>query len=172
MKWADFATHAPELATLGQRLFDETGLCLIGTLRKDGSPRISPIEPYIVDGELLLGMMWRSRKARDLQGDPRLVAHSTQCDRAGTSGDFKLYGRAVEIEDAQIKERYGDATEARIAWRPEGAFHYFRIDVQSAGYISYGDRRAAMRWTEKGGLECIRHPDDDEPRHVPYSPRD
>ena len=35
---------------------------LLGTLRRDGSPRISPIEPRIADGQLLIGAMARSVK--------------------------------------------------------------------------------------------------------------
>src|SRR5207237_6827688 len=91
--WDAFAEEAPELARLGRERFERTGVCLIGTLRADGSPRISPIEPYVVRGELLLGMMWQSRKARDLLRDPRIVVHSAVSNKDGTEGDFKLYGR-------------------------------------------------------------------------------
>jgi hypothetical protein len=97
MRWSEFSAAAPELAALGLDLFDATGLCLLGTLRRDGSPRISPCEPFVVDGELMLGMMWRSKKALDLLRDPRLVVHSPQCDRNGATGDFKLYGRVNEV---------------------------------------------------------------------------
>jgi hypothetical protein len=160
VNWQRFATEAPELASLGQELFDDSELCLVGTLRRDGSPRISPVEPYIVDGELLLGMMWRSRKALDLLRDPRVVVHSTQCDREATSGDFKLYGRAVDVPDPETRARYGDATEARIDWRPDGPFHLFRVDIDSAGYISFGDKRIAMRWSREEGFARMKHPDD------------
>ena len=63
MEWAEFAEHAPELAALAERRFEETRLGLVGTLRKDGSPRISPVEVFFVDEVPLLGMMWRSQKA-------------------------------------------------------------------------------------------------------------
>ncbi|HEY4948336.1 MAG TPA: pyridoxamine 5'-phosphate oxidase family protein, partial [Acidimicrobiales bacterium] len=98
---------------------------LVGTLRANGWPRISPVEPLIVDGGLYLGMMWQSRKALDLLGDPRCVVHSTVTDRAGTEGDVKVYGRAVPVDDAGARERYCRALEARIGWRPEEDFHLF-----------------------------------------------
>jgi hypothetical protein len=160
VKWREFASNAGDLAALGQQLFDETGLCLIGTLRRDGSPRISPVEPYIVDGDLMLGMMWRSRKATDLLRDPRLVVHSAQCDREAVKGDFKAYGRAIAADDPSAKRRYGDATEERIDWRPEGDFHLFWVDIETAGFISFGEHRAVMRWTPEGGLQRMPHPDD------------
>ena len=61
--WGQFAERDPELAALGEGQLARTGLALVGTLRRDGWPRISPVEPFIVDGNLYLGMMWQSRKA-------------------------------------------------------------------------------------------------------------
>src|SRR5207249_3618148 len=46
MMWSDFAVAAPELAAIGQQRIEATGLVVIGTLRRDGSPRISPVEPF------------------------------------------------------------------------------------------------------------------------------
>jgi hypothetical protein len=54
---------------------------LLGTIRADGWARISPCEAYLVDGDLMLGMMWRSRKALDLLRDPRLTIVTPQADR-------------------------------------------------------------------------------------------
>ena len=43
---------------------------LVGTIRKDGTPRISPNEPDFAVGRLFVSMMWRSKKALDLLRDP------------------------------------------------------------------------------------------------------
>jgi hypothetical protein len=143
VRWADFAAQAPELASLGTARFDATGLCLVGTLRRDGWPRISPVEPLIADGNLYLGMMPRSTKALDLRRDPRCVVHSTTSDRHGSEGDFKLYGNAVEISDPGELDRYGEALYDAIEWRPEGDFHLFAVDVTAAAYVRIED--GAMR---------------------------
>ncbi|CAN5662489.1 pyridoxamine 5'-phosphate oxidase family protein [soil metagenome] len=148
------------MAALGLARFERSGLALVGSLRRDGSPRISPVEPYVVAGELALGMMPNSRKALDLLRDPRLTVHSTACDRDGSEGDFKVYGQAFDVPDAVLRKAYGDATEARIDWRPEGPFHLFVVDIESAGYIEFGEGRRAMRWTRSGGFQRLRHPDD------------
>jgi hypothetical protein len=159
--WTRFAEDAPELATIGERLLHKTGLCLLGTLRKDGWPRISPCEVYIVDGELMLGMMWRSKKALDLIRDSRVVVHSATCDRNGHDGDFKLYGRTVDVSDPAARAHYADAVEAEINWRPKDPYHLFAVDAHSASYINYAeDDRRAMRWDRERGFEHIRHPDD------------
>ena len=99
MSWDEFALACTELASLGEERLRGRELCLVGTLRRNGYPRISPVEPEFVDGELMLGMMWRSPKALDLLRDPRLVVHSVVSDRMGSEGDFKLYGQALDVRD-------------------------------------------------------------------------
>jgi hypothetical protein len=146
VRWIEFAESAPDLAYRGEELFRATGMCLVGTLRADGSPRISPCEVILEEGELMLGMMWRSRKALDLQRDPRLAIHSVQCDKEAAGGDFKVYGRANEIPD--------DGTDPT---RPRPS-HLFAVDIDSAGYISFGEKRTVMRWDARGGLARIAHP--------------
>ena len=51
--WADFAAAAPELAARGRERIEAHELILLGTIKSDGSPRISPVEPDFVDGELM-----------------------------------------------------------------------------------------------------------------------
>jgi hypothetical protein len=115
MRWEEFAAAAPELAGVGRELLERAGLCFLGTLRRNGWPRISPCEPFIVDGELMLGMMWQSRKARDLLRDPRLTLHNAHADRVGAEGDFKLYGRALDVTDPAQRERYAQTLKEKIA---------------------------------------------------------
>ena len=159
MNWEQFAEAAPGLAALGLERFERSGLCLIGTLRADGSPRISPIEPFIVRGELMLGMMWQSRKALDLVRDPRIVVHSAVSNRDGSEGDFKLYGRVRDVEDPAQRQRYADTLAEKIDWRPTEPFHLFAVDVDSVGFIKFGDDKRVLRWTPEDGLEELPHPD-------------
>ena len=138
---------------------DATGILLLGTIRADGRPRISPCEPYIVDGGLLLGMMWRSKKALDLLRDPRITLATPRADREGADGDLKLYGTVTDVPDARRRQAYSDATWARIHWRPADPYHLFSVDIESAGFISFGSDRRLLRWSVEGGLETLRHPD-------------
>jgi len=104
-------------------------------------------------------MMWRSRKALDLQRDPRLTLVTPRADREGADGDLKLYGTASEVADERRRRAYGDATDARIGWRPTGPFHLFAIDIEGAGFISFGSDRRMMRWSPDRGVEALPHPD-------------
>ena len=44
MRWYEFSTQCPELAELATARFAADQLALLGTLRADGSPRISAVE--------------------------------------------------------------------------------------------------------------------------------
>ncbi len=146
MNWAGFAQASPELAALGWQRFERHELCMLGTLRRSGWPRISPCELDLVDGELLLGMMWRSPKALDLLRDDRCVLHSCTSDRNGTEGDFKVYGRARDIQDAATRDAYRAAIKARIDWEPTGSFHLFAIEIESAAYLTFGANPRRLVW--------------------------
>lgn len=145
--WEQFVDGAPELAAIAARRMDATGLVLVGTLRANGWPRISPVEPLVVEGTLYLGMMWQSRKALDLLRDPRCVVHTVVTDKGGSEGDVKIYGRAVEVSDRAERERYGVALEAHIGWRPPGDFHLFGVDITEVGYFKVaGDDHDVRTW--------------------------
>ncbi len=106
VNWQAFKECAPELASKAEELFEETGVVLLGTVRKDGSPRISPVEPLFVEGELQLGMMWQSLKALDLLRDPRCTVHNCIADRMAEKGELKLHGVASDIQDLDRRKRY------------------------------------------------------------------
>lgn len=133
MTWQEFAQQDAALAALGQERLDRNGLVLLATLRKHGWPRISPVEPLFFNGRLYLGMMWRSQKALDLLRDPRCSIHNAVSDRHATEGEFKVYGRALDITDPGERERYAEAVFQKIGMRPEGReYHCFAIDIESA----------------------------------------
>jgi Pyridoxamine 5'-phosphate oxidase len=151
--WSDFEAGDPELAALARDRFASTQLLLLGTIRRNGWPRISPCEYLFADGDIYLGMMWRSKKALDLLRDPRCVLHSTTTSKDGKEGDVKVYGRAV---DERRPERRAAARRAAIEamdFDPEagGDYHLFRIDITEAGYTTFaGGRLMAKTWRPAG----------------------
>lgn len=152
-RWADVTVAAPDLAERCVRRLLDPGLVLLGTLRANGSPRISPVEPLVVDGELELGMMPGSLKARDLLRDPRCVVHSIVVSKDGDEGDAKVYGCARDVRDADARERYGVALEAAIGWRPEGDFHLFAVDVDQLGWMRIEEGKTHLAsWSPEGGV--------------------
>src|SRR2546423_3141806 len=101
MRWDVFEGLEPRLAELGRTKLGEPGVVLVGTIRSDGTPRLSPVEPLFWNGDLWLSMGWQTRKATDLQRDPRILVHSIVTDREGTGGEFHRPGRAVPQADPQ-----------------------------------------------------------------------
>jgi hypothetical protein len=148
MIWEEFQRSAPGLAALGEERFQRTGLLILGTIRKNGWPRISPVEVLIAHGHLYLGMMWRSQKALDLLRAPRCTIHSTVSNRDGSEGDFKAYGRAVEIKSLEQRRAYCDALYEKIGWKPEEPeFHLFSINIESAAFVVFqGEKLNHQVW--------------------------
>ena len=151
MIWQAFADTAPEGAGSGRERLDRTRVALLGTLRSDGSPRISPIGPSIVAGHLLFGVM-RSAKTHDLLRDPRCVLHNSIADIDGSEGEFKVYGRAVLVEDPELRNADKDAW-----WRaqPPEAAHVFSLDIDSAALVEWDvahARYTVTRWSAGSGV--------------------
>jgi hypothetical protein len=138
MHWEDVEQHQPRLAAaVGGRLI-EPGVLLVASIRGDGTPRISPVEPYILDGRLLLSMLWGSMKATDLLRDPRILVHSIVTGPDGAEGEAKLRGRAVPEDRPEAQRRYAEAVSANLGWRPEpGRFHLFAVEVGDVVFIRY-----------------------------------
>ncbi len=147
MNWAQFKESAPDLASLAEERFQRQGLVLMGTLRRDGWPRISPVEPLIVDGVLYLGMTWRSRKALDLLRDSRITVQSIVSNKDGTEGEVKLYGRAEDVQSAETRRVYLEAVRREMGYDlPDGeGFHLFAVDIESAAYVVIEDGEQKVR---------------------------
>jgi len=160
MRWDDFADACPEIADPAAQRFRAQELCMLGTLRADGSPRISPCELDFTAGHLILGMMWQSRKALDVLRDPRCVLHTCTTDRMGTEGDAKIYARATDVRDPELRRVYRETVKERIDWAPdEPHFHAFSIDVESAGFISFADPKTVIAWDPDRGTRILPFPD-------------
>jgi predicted pyridoxine 5'-phosphate oxidase superfamily flavin-nucleotide-binding protein len=149
MTWRVFEAGAPEMAEFARQQFEQSRVAMLGTIRRDGSPRISCIEPCIVEGELYLGMMWQSLKAQDLRRDPRLTLHNAICSSTGDERELSLRGRAVEIRDPDARKRYAEAVAERIAWT-EPHFHLFAVDIEHAALVEYGRGEQSVKLWPQG----------------------
>lgn len=158
MQWSEFEHSQPRLAEVGLRRLIDPGVVLVATIRRDGTPRISPVEPLLVDGSLWLSMMWRSTKAMDLLRDPRILVHGVITSRDGAAGELKLRGTARAEHDRLVQRRYAEVAASELGWDPQPArFHLFDIDIGEVTVISYdpgtGDQHAA---TWPPGREFVR----------------
>ena len=161
MRWDAFEQACVEIASIARDRFAADEVVMLGTVRPDGSPRLSPNEVDFTDGRLCFGMMPNSLKALDLRRDPRLLVHSVPEGRMNPGGDVKLRGLAIEETDLQFREAYRRTIFERIAWAPdEPDYHVFTLDMRDAVFIRFGAEPSALRWDETDGFRRIRHPDD------------
>jgi Pyridoxamine 5'-phosphate oxidase len=146
LTWTELEQAAPELAAHGRELIERFQFVLVGTLTKDGSPRITPVEAYIIDGHLLVNMIPRSLKALDLLRDPRVYVHAPVTAKEG-SPEFKLAGRAEVLESEELRKKLDDLFWEMIQWRPAPDSHYFEFLAERAAWVSYdGEGQTSIRW--------------------------
>lgn len=140
MRWAELEDRQPGLARLGREKLTDRGVVLVGTTRRDGAARISPVEPFLLDGELWLSMLWGSAKAADLSRDPRLVVHSVITSRDGSDGEFIIRGTARAETSGDAQRRYARAVGESLGWDPvPGQFHLFAVEIGHVTYLRYDD---------------------------------
>ncbi|MDP8929414.1 MAG: pyridoxamine 5'-phosphate oxidase family protein [Actinomycetota bacterium] len=138
--WNDFERAAPELAEAVRSRFEAHLHHIIGTVRQDGSPRLSGTEVRIEHGELTIGMMMGSQKLSDVQRDPRVEIHSAPLDTELAAGDAKLSGSLVE----QGLPHEAPGTSFRL-----------RIALASLVRVE-GNELVLMTWRPGRGLREIR----------------
>jgi hypothetical protein len=154
--WEDLELGAPEIADRGLARLNATRVALLGTVRRDGAPRISPIEPYLVAGELLIGAMASSRKSADLRRDPRCVLHSAVTGPDSGEGEFKVYGSALEVVD----DLRGAAADAWWSAWPADRAVVFSLHIEHAVFIDWDLQHGLMavhRWSQQDGYSRSEH---------------
>lgn len=133
--WTEFEAAAPDLAGFVRGRFQQYTLGFLATLRPDGSPRISGIEPMFAAGHLLLGMMKDSLKSADLRRDPRFALHGASIDKDVKDGDVKLSGIAVpataELFDV-LSQETGGVHSAETA-------DLYRVELTSVSSLRIGE---------------------------------
>jgi hypothetical protein len=152
--WSKVVLAAPVIGVAVQERFEAYGLGLLATLRRDGSPRISGIEPLFALDELWLGMMPGSLKALDLLRDGRFALHSATTDKQVTNGDARIAGSAVSVTDDVSLARFREAFAAATGYPPpEGPFQLFRADVLEISLIKPGGDHLDIAWWHEGEQE-------------------
>jgi hypothetical protein len=161
--WNDLHASAPELVDRSRTLFSATTNSVLATIRSDGTPRVSGIDPWFTAGEMHLGFMPASRKLADLRRDPRMALHGIPWEsrkvREGAvdpgEGDVKLTGTAMALDPSSLEEVRAAFEAERGFAMPEGDI--FRIDLTSLVLISVVDEELVIdRWTEAGGHVTTR----------------
>ncbi len=143
MNWINFVTHTPELAAFGEERF-ANGVAYLATVRKDGSPRLHPVSPFVGDGHLFIFMEPTSPKRFDLKGDGRYALHCAVEDIEGGKGEFCISGRAAFIEDPDMRTLAFEAAMAR-GFAPKERYILFELGIENALATVYEDNQARRK---------------------------
>ena len=150
MKWSEIAAREPALGAVARDRLIRPGVLLVGTTRRDGSARISGVEPLVMNDDLWLSMMRTSAKATDLARDPRILLHSIVTGPE-PAAEVKVRGTARAETDHDVHEDYAAAVVTGIGWRPVvGEFTLFAVDIDDVTYIGYD--------AETSGQHVVRWP--------------
>lgn len=135
-RWQEVESAAPEIAAAGLKLLFQfgPGLAFLATVRKDGAPRLHPICPTVVDGNLYGLILPASPKYGDLVRDGRYALHSFP--PVDVDDEFLVMGRAQLIDDAAQTERVRADQKARgmTSTEDEGLFRFGIERVMLAKY--------------------------------------
>ena len=158
LRWNEFEAAAPEVAAHVRGLLEQFGFVFAGTIRRDGTPRISPVEAHLVRGELMLVLIAGTLKARDLLRDPRIVLNSPVTDPADPGAEFKLRGCVAEVDPGQ-RAATAEAIHTASGWRPPAEWHHFAVHVDDVAFLRW--QRGALdmlHWTLREGTRRVRRP--------------
>lgn len=157
--WRQFADEAPAIAEVFVRRHNATGkLCMLATLRSDGYPRISPMEPRIFEERLVLVGMPGTTKFRDLGRDPRFCLHTATTDPYVGDGDVKLWGEVVNEQDPELHERFAEELfeESGLDLRGQVFDPFYVADLTGASSVEFADGRLAITiWKPGEGQRVV-----------------
>lgn len=144
LSWQEFEKSAPDLASFGAQRMSER-VMYIGTVRKNGYPRVHPFTPFISGGHLFALMGPTSPKGHDLVRDGRYTIHSLVKDWNGSDGEFSITGKARLVEDPKLRE----TAVSRCPYTPQGRYVCFEFFVEECMTNRYADGKPQFaRWKE------------------------
>lgn len=158
--WAEFAAEAPHISSIFERRHAATGnLCLLATRRRDGWPRISPLEPRLFEGQLWIVGMPATRKFDDLARDPRFCLHTATVDPHVADGDVKLFGVVEHVPDPELHQRFAETLYAETGLDLRGRTFdtFYAADLTSASAVEVNEGHLDVTiWTPGAGERVVR----------------
>ena len=165
--FADVENFEPDLADRVRAILSSTTNAVVGTIRRDGSPRLSGVDPFFHNGQLRIWSMPRARKGQDLRRDPRVALHSIPWDsrrlRDGAAdvgaADAKVSGTATVTTDPGELSAFRAWLKSERGSEPPEDWDLFTIDVDALTVISAdGGQLVIDRWSTTDGRQTIRRP--------------
>jgi hypothetical protein len=151
MSWKLFEEDSPRLARLGYEKLNRK-IAYLATLKKDGSPRLHPVTPFIANGMLFIFTEPTSPKIQDLKRDRRYALHCT-VGGEGPLVEILISGEAVVISNPRVREQAESIAASSVVIE---SYVFFEFQVEGVLVVEYDEKRKPVvnRWkiAHNGGL--------------------
>ena len=147
-QWADIEKSEPGLASRIRARFEGHPHHVLGTVRLDGSPRLSGINVFFNEGRLWFGSMASARKVDDIRRDPRVAFYSATLDEHMNGGDASISGTARPL-----------SAETVSVWRPESPTDgdFFEVDIIRLHLVEVvAEELVVSMWDNARGLRIVK----------------
>ena len=128
-------------------------MAYLATVRRDGSPRVHPVSPFIIDGHLLVATPPASPKADDQVRDGRYMLHALPGD---DDAEFSVRGRAILLADGPVR----DAILAKAPHWVKRDDCIFEYDIEQAATAYWVNAGKPGTYPVRGSWRAT-----DAPRH-------
>jgi hypothetical protein len=144
VRWVEFEAHSPELAGL---IFEKLNrkIAYLATIKKDGSPRLHPVTPFIGYGMLYIFTEPSSPKIRDLRRDGRYALHSS-VGGGGPLIEILLSGRVQVIPDPDVRIQAESIASSPVLTE---RYVLFEFGIEQVLIVEYeGEKPVIRRWSD------------------------
>jgi hypothetical protein len=151
--YGEFEAAAPTVATPIRERLEKAGLTMMATIRRDGSPRISPVEVQFIEGHLYFGSMPHAQKAHDLDRDPRCALITPLADKHDLDGEGKLFAQVRRVTDVAEAEMILRSSAEENGMDPESLLGspVYEVLVKGAAWqYLQNDAWTTRSWAEGG----------------------
>ncbi len=143
MSWKFLEESSPQLARLCFEKLNRK-IAYLATIKKDGSPRLHPVTPFIANGMLFIFTEPSSPKIRDLCIDGRYIIH---CTVGGASPliEVQVSGKAIVISDPRTREQAKSIAASAVVI---DSYVLFEFQIQRVLVIEYDEEGKPIvhRW--------------------------
>lgn len=147
-RWSEIEAKQPELASRIRARFEGHPHHVLGTVRADGSPRLSGINVFFSDGFLWWGSMSGARKVADVRRDNRVALYSAPLHEDMTGGDASISGRVRPLNGDDVRR-----------WKPDTPDdgEFFEVDVVRLHLVEVvADHLVVTMWDNSQGLRIVK----------------
>ena len=146
MSWRELEAESPQLASLGFEKLNRV-IVYLAMIKKDGSPRLNPVTPFIGEGMLFMFTEPTSPKIGDLRRDGRYVMHCS-VTREGPLIEYFVSGVAREITDPVVRAQAESIAAAPVV---DDTYVLFEFLVERVLLVEYDDqkKKVVSRWSRE-----------------------